>query len=71
MRQSVDSLNQQVHDFKSSNYKTMDVEKMRLNNEIERLKSDENKNYWRDFYKDKYKSHNINSQISQMNNMLE
>lgn len=35
------------------------------------MKEEENKNYWRDFYKDKYKTSTINTQISNMNALME
>lgn len=47
-------------DFQFRNAKQVDHEKQQLSNEIERLKYEENKNYWKDFYKDKYKSQKIN-----------
>jgi hypothetical protein len=35
------------------------------------MQEEEEKNYWRDFYKDKYKTSTINTQISNMNALLE
>ena len=54
MKQSMFDLNYQSNDFKRHNESTFDKEKEMLKMEVQRMKEDENKHYWKNFYKDKY-----------------
>jgi hypothetical protein len=56
---SHDHLNYQVADYKARNAEKLIVENTKLNEELKRLKEEENKIYWREHYKDKYKSHAV------------
>ncbi|CDW76207.1 UNKNOWN [Stylonychia lemnae] len=71
LKSGVDHLNYQIADFRAKNTALIASENRQMQSDIDRMRNEEEKQNWRDHYKDKYKQMQMNNQMTSLKNLQE